>query len=219
MRTQLSILGVAALASTMVNAIPSTLVARAELPQITAVQKPRTCSSYPTYNAETLEATEFSFYADSTEEPIAEFAGTVLTSVNNEDQAVAQIGIAVRPDLAKSVTKCFPDGGEEGLRVRAYGDWRRLTIAGYADANYILVAQGPIAHYPMTPYSHFYANGTQQPGTFIGNHRGSTTWAFKKAETTCKDPIDQYRVRLLETADSQLVEGEFRGFLRAGPAV
>ncbi|KAI6432713.1 hypothetical protein MCOR21_003206 [Pyricularia oryzae] len=213
MRTQFSLLGVAALASTVVNAMPSTLEARA-LPQVSAVAKPRACSSYPTFDPATGEATEFIFYADSTEEPVAPFAGSMVGKLANPNLAIARIGIAVRGDLAKVVTKCFPDGGEEGLRTRTHGDWRRLTLAGGEDENIILIGQGPVAHRPLTPHDHFFANGTQQPGVFMGDN-GSTTWAFSRKDASASEPFDQYEIRLLKSADSPLRNGEFRGFVRA----
>ncbi|KAI6355096.1 hypothetical protein MCOR25_008347 [Pyricularia grisea] len=214
MRAQFSVLGVAALASSIVNAMPSTLEARA-LPQVSAVAKPRACSSYPTFNSATGEATEFIFYADSTEEPVLSGAGTVVGNLANTNLAIARIGIAVRQDLAKSVTKCFPDGGEEGLRTRTHGDWRRLTLSGSDDENIILVGQGPVAHRPLTPHDHFFANGTQQPGVFMGD-QGSTTWAFSRKNANACQSFDQYEIRLLKSADSPLKDGEFRGFVRAG---
>lgn len=73
---------------------------------------------------------------------------------------------------------------------------------------------------PIEPYYHYYANGTQQPGLFLGSHN-VTTWGIKYYEADSGSYGDPYwLIRLLGPGSEDpitgqpLDDGEYETFIR-----
>jgi len=88
-----------------------------------------------------------------------------------------------------------------------------LSLGPTRSLMYIVWESQAPAQAELEPYSHFYANGSQQTGIYLG-WQGYTTFAFSYENNT--NGIEQYRTRLLVPGSTveKLQEGEFAGFVR-----
>jgi hypothetical protein len=78
---------------------------------------------------------------------------------------------------------------------------------------YGLLIVNPTAttEWPLEPHWHYFANGTRQPGTFVG-WNNYTTWAFLQGNM-----FKAHRIRLLTDPAQALRPLEIAGFITAVP--
>ncbi|KLU87955.1 hypothetical protein MAPG_06945 [Magnaporthiopsis poae ATCC 64411] len=175
------------------------------LPDVKPVQLGAECHNYPEFNAAKGEAGPWPLYASSTDGQVAWGVGSTVFDVIPGAQAKFRIGMAVLPTQGKLILKCTSNG----LLAYYPTSWAAVT-RGPDDKAFLMVGQEGVTE--LQAHAHFFANGTQQEGVFLGSG-GHTTWAYKRR--TDSNGRDGFRIRLLVGSDS-LEEGEFKGFARIG---
>ncbi|KAI5859605.1 hypothetical protein GGS23DRAFT_314984 [Durotheca rogersii] len=181
------------------------------LPEITPIVRENTCSNWPFYRQFSSVAGPWTLFASSTGTDIDNNKASYVT-FSDTSLAAGWLSISSRNDTATPQVQCQAFGSSDMLAVNIGGRFEPLSVSAYTYHNYdgLIFARTVTRGAPIQPHWHFFANGTRQPGTFLG-WNNQTTWAFRRLEDA-----NSFRVRLLFAGTPGLVDGEFAGFLRAG---